>query len=87
MISKNVVILTTDELQFEKDVAFNKGVERGKFEAQGINRSNYTKSGCGIIDSVTKMFRNGTYVLDLGDALGPVQEAYQEYIKYRDVDL
>jgi hypothetical protein len=36
-ISPNVVILTTKELREREDRAFQRGVERGKFEAGHIN--------------------------------------------------
>ncbi len=45
MISKNVVILTTEELAEIKRKAFLRGVERGKFEAHSAARGSEGHSG------------------------------------------
>jgi len=47
----------------------------------------YTRDGHGIIDAVCKMFERGTFSLGEGDALVPVQEAYQAYKRFRDESL
>lgn len=45
-ISPNVVILTRDELRAREDAAFQRGVERGKFEASSKAQSERVARNC-----------------------------------------
>lgn len=40
---------------------------------------NYTRAGLGVLAAVRHLFENGVMILDQGDALYPLQEAYLEY--------